>query len=208
MKRIVIIISLMCVFSFAKSQDEPKDFNKHEVMTGVGYFGLDGILVKWTLFFNQIGQAFLQYYEISNFKRYGDFHVSYKYKPIERVMIGGTFIYTGTKSEVFHRIGYGLNLPSMKMGVLRYDFYTIAAELNALYVNTTNFKLYGNFGLGFTFGVISYTTIEKERNAKRWNHINYQIAPIGFRFGNNIGGFFELGYGYKGIFNGGMFVNF
>ena len=204
MKRVLIIVLLSFVFTSARSQE----FNKHEVMVGAGYFSTDAVFVKWALLFDQLGQVFMQYYDIPSLTRFGDYHVSYKYKPIERVMIGGTFVYTGTKSEVFHKTGNGLNLPSMKIGDLRYNFYTIAAEMNAIYVNTPIFKLYGNFGLGFTFGVISYTTVADERRIKRWNHLNYQVAPIGFRVGNDIGGFLELGFGYKGIFSGGMFFNF
>ena len=216
MKKVLIAILCVFVMSSAKSQ-ESQGFNNHEIMFGVGYFSHYATLTKWSLVLDRLGQLFVKYYEIPGLKRFGDYHISYKYKPIERLMVGGTFAWTGTKSEVFQRTGNGIALkPSMKMGDLRYNFFTLAVELNAIYVNTTNFKLYGNFGLGYTLGFIGYTTLDtmndtyvgSEKRTKRWNHFNFQISPLSFRFGNNIGGFLEMGWGYKGIFCGGMFVNF
>jgi hypothetical protein len=79
--------------------------------------------------------------------------------------------------------------------------------MNILYVANQTFKIYANFGIGATFGMIHYTNLLNETNYKWAKRFNYQITPIAFRFGNNIGGFVELGFGYKGIFNGGIFFN-
>ena len=37
---------------------------------------------------------------------------------------------------------------------------------------------------------------------------NFQINPIGISVGDNVAGYFEFGYGYKGILNAGMAYRF
>ena len=200
----------MCFLFAANAQDsKQKDFNKHEIMAGYGYFSNVDVRVKLALAFDNFTQNFTQYYEIplDSLHRYGDFHLSYKYRVSKRILVGAAIMYAPMKTTVLNRTSLeGEN--KKKMGDLRYHIFTVAPEMNVLYIANPTFKMYGNFGVGFTFGMIHFKNVANETNHKWSKYFNYHIAPVCFRFGSNVGGFIELGWGYKGIVNGGVFFNF
>jgi hypothetical protein len=90
--------------------------------------------------------------------------------------------------------------------------YTIAPEALLAYFRKATFMLYGYAGAGVTFydnkctlySNIPNVTLPSNPYDYRVTNFNFQVTPIGFRFGGDIGGFVELGLGYKGIFSGGL----
>jgi hypothetical protein len=95
------------------------------------------------------------------------------------------------------------------VGSFRRQSYSVAAEGKYLYLNNNTVSCYGSLALGYTINR------QHENKPKEWasinqarNHFNLQISPIGIRIGTNLGGFVELGYGYKGILNAGMNYRF
>jgi hypothetical protein len=206
MKKNLIIIFLICLFFGATAQAQ---YNKHEIMAGYGYYSNIMITVKLALHADDWSQNLLQQqYSIplDSLKRFGDIHLSYKYRVHKRIMVGVALVYSGFKVPVHNNTTLS-GIETQKIGDLRYHIFTIAPEMNVLYFANENSKMYGNFGLGYTLGMIHYTNSLNETNYKWSKRFNYQVTPIAFRFGSNIGGFVELGFGYKGIFCGGLFFN-
>lgn len=90
----------------------------------------------------------------------------------------------------------------------KYSNTTIAAELMLLYSNNDGIQFYTVMGAG--------TSVYHETDhpvTPQWYipgqltgiKFNWQYIPVGVRFGGKFGGFMELGVGYKGIFNGGLY---
>jgi hypothetical protein len=213
-KLLIILISLFMVSYTAKAAD--KDYKLCEVQLGYGLVSYDGMMIRLAHLVDNLEQSFTQYYEIpmSSFKRYGDVSFSFKFRPANRIMIGATLIWTGTKSDVCNRT-YIEGEKAIQMGTLNYNFFTPAIDLNVLYIAKEKFKLYGDLGLGYTIGLIDYKNVEykfshnpDKKARKMYNHFNFQFSPIGFKFGNRAGGFVEFGFGYRGIISGGFFANF
>jgi len=90
-------------------------------------------------------------------------------------------------------------------GNFRRQTFTIATEGKILYLNDKGVSLYGTIGVGYSF---NYHHINKPKEwvniTPRKNHLNGFFSPIGVCFGEKFGGFFEAGYGYKGILNTGI----
>jgi hypothetical protein len=70
------------------------------------------------------------------------------------------------------------------------------------YIATKSFQMYGLLGLGFA--IASYPDVD----IKNIPILSFHFTPLGLRFGKNIGGFCEIGYGYRGIVNAGLSVRF
>jgi len=86
-------------------------------------------------------------------------------------------------------------------------FATFAPEVTVKYLDTKDsyrrVRLYGSISYGLT-AVTDRTTGPgqyDESGAKPWG---FHCSPIGIRMGHQFAWFMELGYGYKGIFHGGV----
>ncbi len=112
--------------------------------------------------------------------------------------IGLTYAHTKNSAEINYN-----NVPSGKSIV---NYHTIAGELQYNYISKPFFRLYGIVGLGYTNYTEKYepTAGTSEKNSA--GHFNFQVSPIGFKLGNTVGIYGEVGFGYKGLFNGGLYV--
>ncbi len=200
MKKTLIIVSLACCILSAKAQD----FKKHEFYLGIGYYCHDDFMVKGAMFIDNI---FQRNYDIPKLERLPDFHFSYKFRPVKRLAVGAVFTYSCFMGEVFQKTSLE-SAGTIKMGDLEYNYYTVAGEMDIYYVAGNIFKFYGALGFGYTFGNIEYRTVGDELREKKSNHFNFQFSPISFKVGGRAGGYLEIGYGYKGVLNGGVFFNF
>lgn len=86
------------------------------------------------------------------------------------------------------------------MGRVNYTYYT---DL----VSAPNIQLYGSIAAGSSF---RDAQVEKAGTTKTFNqnYFAYQITPFGIRTGQKIGFWAELGYGYKGLLNAGLSLQF
>ncbi|MDR1846694.1 MAG: hypothetical protein LBR17_01070 [Bacteroidales bacterium] len=79
---------------------------------------------------------------------------------------------------------------------------TFAAEFSVHYLNSKWVQLYGMVGTGVSIAISPDAII------KTVVIPNFHLSPFGLRVGKDIGGFFEIGYGYKGILNFGISYKF
>lgn len=132
---------------------------------------------------------------------------------------GGLFL-TYHRSSNNNKIRYGIaigydaikgsfeNQSGSKKGTFKNANTTIATEIVVAYLNKPNFRLYGLAGGGYTFNKYENTVISggSENEQVRGSHVNFQLTPLGAAFGKQFGGFLELGLGYKGLLNIGLFA--
>lgn len=86
-------------------------------------------------------------------------------------------------------------------------FATFAPEVTVKYVDTKEsyrrVRLYGSISYGIT--AVTDRTVAPgqldESGAKPWG---FHCSPIGIRMGRQFAWFMEVGYGYKGLFHGGV----
>lgn len=170
---------------------------KHEISVGVG---------DWTS--NQIGaiisDGFLMAFTVGIYSANAKYllpaaNISYRYAVRPRIAVGGTLVYNCVTAEAY--------MEEERYGDVWTNYYTVAAEATFQYNQGDRFKFYGFVGLGAT---ICEGRIKKVSSAGTDRattcYINFQITPVGFKFGNSWGGFVEFGFGYKGMLSGGMFV--
>jgi hypothetical protein len=84
---------------------------------------------------------------------------------------------------------------------------TVAAELKGIYPGLDNpyFQMYGLIGLGASFyHERTNPTMAIDGTTLHPVFFNSQWTPFGFRFGADLGGFVELGIGYKGLASAGL----
>jgi hypothetical protein len=96
--------------------------------------------------------------------------------------------------------------------------YSLSMEALLVYTKTEKNLVYGYLGIGATYFddkcVIfanapygSPVSLPSNPYYYRPTVYNFQVTPIGVRFGGKCACFAELGFGYKGILSGGLSVN-
>lgn len=132
---------------------------------------------------------------------------------------GGLFI-TYHRSSANNRFHYGIaagydkisgsfsNQSGSKKGDFTDTNITFAVEGAISYLNKPTVRLYGLLGAGYTIN--SYKNTVKiggnEIETLKGSYPNFQVTPIGASFGKNVGGYIELGLGYKGLLNLGLYA--
>jgi hypothetical protein len=91
------------------------------------------------------------------------------------------------------------------------SFLTIAPELTVAYMDTRKdyirVRLYGSLSYGVSILGDNHTGIgEVDESGPKF--YAFQITPFAVRVGRQVAGFVELGFGYKGIVNGGLSFRF
>ncbi|MDH7462734.1 outer membrane beta-barrel protein [Chitinophagaceae bacterium 26-R-25] len=193
-KTLMVFASLLTLNLTAPAQ------SKHEVSLGFG-FGTtneanDAASTTMTEFFTAL---FLLDSYSEDVKYSAAWHVGYKtfLTKKQKLAVGATFAYQSVKGNYSYS--------GEKAGDVRRNFYTIAAEADYRYIKKEKFHLYSGFGLGYTFGNETLTPISGSEQKTTTGNFDFQIIGIGARYGSNVGGFMELGFGYKGIICAGFF---
>lgn len=97
--------------------------------------------------------------------------------------------------------------------------YTLALEGLFAYIKTPRFMFYGYAGAGATMFKETYlfypnaphpAPVTLPSNPYDYNrtYFNAQVSPLCIRFGGDIAGFIESGFGYKGLICGGLSARF
>lgn len=140
-------------------------------------------------------------FETKNEQYNGIINAGYRYLILNRFLVGGTISYEKSKADAY--------VLGSKVGTQHNTYMTLAAEANYQYVSTRVFQMYSGFGIGFTQARANLQRTDNNPDTNsRHNHINFQFTLAGFRVGNTLGAFGELGFGYKGVVNGGVSLRF
>jgi len=195
MKRQLIILAGLLVFTMGTAGAQGQ---KHEVFGGVGIWSTNTIIDTFSdiIVSGITGGA----YTSKNDNYIGDFQLGYKYSPSPRIAVGATFAYAYNNSDAY--------INNTKNGEFDDNYFTFAAELEYRYVSQPKLVLYGSVGAGATIMKQKYTSDTGKSSDADKTYFNFQVSPIGIKYGNRFGVFGELGFGYKGILSVGIFGRF
>lgn len=193
MKKIILLFALLTAFLTISAQE-----SKHEVSLGYGVVTTNTVIDSFSDF---LAMGLTGGHYTTNNKTYmGTFGFSYKYALTDRLSLGGTFAYEKISADVYYS--------NVKNGRSKNQYYTLAPEMDFKYLKTDMFSLYGLVGAGGTLVARDYTSVANEKNDDSSINFNFQVTPVGIKFGKSFGVYGELGFGYKGLFNFGAFARF
>ena len=199
-KLILISVFFFFFMNFTYSQDE-----KHEISLGYGLVSHDQVL---EVFEDVLVQIFTVGYAVD--KDYtghaGPVFVSYEFYPLKWMSTGVGFGLDYSHGDLIDKDNG--DEEGVVVGNFKRSAYSIVYEHAFRYINKPVFQMYSGFAIGYTIKNINYEMNTGEKESSDANHMAFQFNAVGFRFGKQIGGFFEFGYGYKGIFNGGISARF
>lgn len=188
MKKIYFIISLALSIGSAKAQ------NNIEYHLGIGMASAQelSIRTKTNPLFDvtKTGGENPSY----SFSTAGPIRVGIKSHESKRFLLGADFSYTNV--EVMTNNNTGINEFS------NFAFYTLMASTQYKYIDKPKLSLY----TGLDFG-ISYATAHNKTTERKMNDLTgaFQITFLGARYGSKYGVYGELGFGFHGFANAGLF---
>ncbi len=192
MKKRIIVILLTSIF-IANGWAQK---GRHEIRTGYGVATSNGFIN--TLNDMQITDATKNL--ISGDKTFkGAFQFGYKYSVTDKVNLGVSLAYEWANANSFR----DMNM----LGKLNSNYYTIAAEADYVYLRREKFTFYSTLGIGATM-YDQTSKIDGMKDSTNSTNINFQVTPAGIKYGDHFGFFGEIGFGYKGLFNFGLFSSF
>ncbi len=134
------------------------------------------------------------------------FGMGYKYHVNNRFSLGANLSYQNitTTYKLTHR-----GDASTATGTRKISLITVMPSFEYKYIKRESFQFYGNADVGIAIGSISQKTNNNSNDdSSSGVAFGFQANPVGLRFGNKIGGFIELGAGYKGFITVGLSANF
>jgi hypothetical protein len=197
MNRKVGLLAIACLLFW--DADVYGQQKKHLLEAGLGIWNTNEML---NTFSDMIVSSLPNDMEMKDDGSYGSMHLGYKYHSSRIFAVGGFAAYDYAKSKGF--------LNGNETGRFYKTHYTFALEAELTYLPLGGFNMYALAGIGETFYHLNY----KNNSDKRMNdsdtnlYTTFQITPIGVRIGRNAGAFLELGFGYRGILNAGLFARF
>ncbi|MDR2680148.1 MAG: hypothetical protein LBC47_04985 [Tannerella sp.] len=197
MKSKVCLSAIMCLLFFCGNVYGQR--KKHSLEVGLGIWNTNEIL---NTFSDMIVSSLPNDMEMKDDGSYGSVHLGYKYHSSRIFAVGGFVAYDYAQSKGF--------VAGIETGKFYKTHYTFALETELTYLPLGAFNMYALAGIGRTFYHLKY----KSNNGENLNdsatnpYTTFQITPVGLRFGRNAGAFLELGFGYRGILNAGLFARF
>ncbi len=134
--------------------------------------------------------------ETTNSKTTGPVLFSWKYIPKSRWGFG---IVAGRMKGSYDKIIGSYWFEGKTVNHCKYSAFTIAPEADFRYFQREKFTLYSSAAVGLTF-----LTEEVNGSAEKRNYFDAHVSLIGFRYGQKLAAFAELGFGFKGLINFGV----
>ena len=96
---------------------------------------------------------------------------------------------------------------SVKTGDVSNRYLTIGFGTEYHYVHKDWFQMYSGASIAYTSQNADFTTSSDIEDTND-SYFNFQVNAVGLRFGKALGGFVELGVGYRGYVNAGLSYQF
>lgn len=132
----------------------------------------------------------------------GVFFVGFQHAVSKKLMAGGTFAFekiSGTTYAVF----------SQNKSSFVDSYYSILLGIKYKYNFThNNFQFYGRADAGLLLNRSDVTGTDEVSVKKTFSKVAFQLSPICVRYGRNISGFCELGFGHLGLISAGLDLRF
>ncbi len=200
MKTRTLFLALILFSSSSAYAQEQWENRRHDISAGYGVITYDevtGVMSSVLTTILTLANANRQ-----NMRWTGAFSLGYKYRAGKLFPVGISVSYEKMSSDLTNKDG---DLVGWENG----EYITIMAEGQIRYVRKRVFQMYSGLGLGYTFASSDIRFVnDAQSNKDHFNHFNFQANLLGFRVGTVVGGFLELGFGYKGIVNFGISAQF
>ncbi len=193
----IFLALFLLSFSVLRAQEKER---RHEVIAGYGIVTSDEVMGVTSSILTTI--LTLANANRQNMHWTGTYHLKYTYRAGKMFPVGVSAGYERMSSDLVDK-------DQTLVGKEEGEYITIAAEGAIRYVNKRIFQMYSGLAAGYTFA--SSKIVEQdgeESNSDHFNHFNFQVNVVGIRIGTVVGGFLELGFGYKGIVNFGLSCQF
>jgi hypothetical protein len=201
MKKYVFIITVLLWVNISVSAQY--DYRKHQIEAGVGIWNTNELVNTFSdMIISSLREGGVT---MQDDMSYASWHAAYRYYFSKRLALGALFAYDHAKSNALRE--------GVEIGNLLKRHATVALEAEFGYLRTDFISLYGLAGFGGTRYGLEYkpsgtTSNGFEAKSEAEYYFNYQLTPIGIRLGSTFGFFAELGFGYRGILNAGLFAQF
>jgi len=134
--------------------------------------------------------------ETTNTKVTGPLLFSWRYIPKSRWGFG---ILTGFIKGSYDQTTTSVLGKSKTVFHNKYSAFTIAPEIDFRYIQKEKFTMYSSATLGSTF-----MSEEIDGSEVKTTYFDVHLSLIGLRYGQKLGAFAELGFGFKGLINFGI----
>lgn len=191
MKNLLLKISFLVLLSITSyCQDE----GKSEIGISAGILPTEDIVNETLIRFVDLFFPNRRHVSVDNVSVFG----SYKYFVSEKIAVGATVGYN-SRAKPFNYENWNRRNDGVKV-------LTFAGEGSFYYLKRRDFGLYALAGMGY----FVVTSANYNNNNSDYNNfgLTLQLTPLGVRFGRKVGGFAEIGYGYKGLVNMGVNAKF
>lgn len=198
------LILLFCLAGFFAQQTKAQTQMQsqfiplnNEVYAGIGVFGTNSIIDTFTdILVTGITAGI--YSSDASFSPVYD--LGYKRLLGERTEVGGAYSYAYSRSDA--------KIDGEKTGEFRNSYHTITVGTSYKWLLRNKFAMYSSAEAGITIFQQKYAPNEGKSSRDNTIYFNFQLSPLGFKYGYQYGPFAELGFGHKGIINAGMFARF
>jgi len=195
-KNLLITLALVCIAQFSFSQEH---FN--EISINYGIATTDDVSTAFGTIFEDIVYGIFGDSTQYNNSSTGVFLFTYQHQFSKVISAGPVFGYEIMETDVTSH--------DKTIGTLKHNTFILAIEGRVDYLNKEMFGMYLGLGVGATFINVKSSSGEKDVSDTDPNsHFNFHVTALGFRVGKKFGGIAELGYGYRGITNVGLYYRF
>lgn len=190
MKTSLIVISIFFVSTYSFSQS-----GKSEVSLSYGFGTANQFIDE---FIDAFRTGFGEY-QIENKSYTGAICLGYNYNITSNIKLGAAFVFEGVNGDVI--------INDQNRGTQNNRYTTFLAGLNVSYISNVHFNLYSGVYGGLS-NRNAETTIDSQLLKDSEQRFGFHLAAIGLRFGTNVGGFAEAGFGDMGLLRLGVSARF
>lgn len=191
------IFTVMCCTFLYFTGSHPccaQQFPKFEIQPGFGPLAREQVIDDAVETFQ--GTASLDPIPMGDFSN--SFNLSLRYHRTQRISVG---MVMGFTTKTTYRTDY-----SVAKSYYKHASFITAFEVKFIYIDQSLVQVYVLTGLG----ILLVRTKDQRflHDTKMYGWPTTQLTPIAIRVGKKLGGFAEIGYGYKGIINLGVSARF
>lgn len=195
-KNFFITVLLVCITQFAFSQE-----HYNEVSINYGLATTDDVSTAFgSIFEDIVYDMFGDSTQYSNSST-GVFLFTYQHQFSKIISAGPVFGFEILETDVTYN--------NETFGTIKHNTFTLAIEGRVDYLNKEYFGMYLGLGVGATLIKVKSSSEDTDISDTDPNsHFNFHVTALGFRVGKQFGGTAELGYGYRGMANVGLYYRF
>jgi opacity protein-like surface antigen len=195
-KKLLITATIISLAQFAASQEH---FN--EISINYGIATTDDVSTAFGNIFEDIVYDIFGDSTQHNNSSTGVFLLTYQHQFSKIISAGPVFGFELLETDVTYN--------DKTIGTIKHNSFTLGIEGRVDYLNREYFGMYLGLGVGATLIKVKSSSDDTDAaDVDPNSHFNFHVTALGFRIGKQFGGIAELGYGYRGIANAGLFYRF